>query len=79
MEAEILKQILKELKIIKQCLKEHNEVKTLGYKEIAQTLQIGENKSGDFLRKYGYRCGHWAIEEGKLRRLLRNGKGDLLK
>ena len=79
METNLLQQILLELKSINNRLNENKAVKTLGYKEIAETLQIGENKSGDFLRKYGYRVGHWAIEEGKLRRLLRNSKGDLLK
>lgn len=79
MEAELLKQILKELKSVKQSLKEHNEVKTLGYKEVSDIMHVNSDRSGDFLKKYGFRCGHWAIEQGKLKSLLRNSKGDLLK
>ena len=79
MENEILKSILTELKDIKQNLKEQNTVKTLDANDVSDIMHINVNASTRILKQYGYKYGHLAIEQSKLKEILHNGNGDLLK
>lgn len=79
MEERILKSILFQLEEINKNIKEQNTVKTLGYKEVADIMHVNNNDSSKFLKKFGYKYGHWSIEQSKLKEVLRNENGDLLK
>lgn len=79
MEEKILKAIFYQLKKINQNLEEKKEVKTLDYKDVAEIMHVNYNESAKILKKYGYRYGHLAIEESKLKEILHNAEGDLRK
>lgn len=79
MENEILKSILNELKDIKQNLKEQNNIKTLDASDVSDIMHVNVNASTRILKHYGYKYGHLAIEQSKLKEVLYNGNGDLLK
>ena len=79
MEERILKSILYQLEKINDNLKKQNSVKTLDYKDVSSIMHINKNDSSRFLRNFGYKYGHLAIEQSKLQEILHNANGDLLK
>lgn len=79
MNEKILKAIYYQLKKVNKNLEEQKEVKTLDYKDVADIMHINRNESAKVLRKYGYKCGHLAIEQSKLKEILHNATGDLRK
>lgn len=79
MEERILKSILFQLEEINKNIKEQNTVKTLGYKEVSEIMHINNTQSSRFLKTFGYKYGHLAIEQSKLKEILNSRSGDLNK
>ena len=57
---------------------EESTIVTYGYKEISEIFGINDNRSEDFLKKFGVKIGHWQIEKGSLLEVLRENKGEKL-
>lgn len=71
-----MEELLKELKEIKDIMKQKHLPKLIYAKEIANNYPVNLNKATEFCKRYGTNFGGYCIEESKFKEILQT-KQDL--